>query len=341
MSYIPKTKIICTIGPASNSPTVIRKMMRHGMDAVRLNFSHGNLRDRTRCIETVRVINKKYHRRIRIIGDLQGHRIRIGRLRGGKPVELRKRQVVRLVQTDACGEGDRIPFDYKGPLSAIKSGNVVYIDDGNIALSVTKKTTRALTVKVIRGGVLKERKGVNIPDAVLLFPLIANGDIPDIAFAMKNKLDFIAMSFVRSERDVAAVRGMIGGSVSGCRIISKIENRQGIRNIDEIIDISDGIMIARGDMGISVPLYEVPIIQKRIIKKCRTKRKFVITATQMFESMTEHALPTRAEVSDVANAIIDGTDYVMLSGETAVGKYPVEAVDMMNKVVAYTERNAP
>ncbi|MFC1590869.1 pyruvate kinase, partial [Candidatus Omnitrophota bacterium] len=209
----------------------------------------------------------------------------------------------------------------------------------NIALIVKKRERRSLKCEVVRGGILREKKGVNIPDAVLKFPMIARNDLKDARFGIENRVDFIAQSFVRSKKDIAALKSILGDKAPHCCIIAKIENREGINNIDEIIDSSDGIMIARGDMGISIPIYEVPMVQKGIIAKCRKKGKFVITATQMLESMTEHMIPTRAEVSDVANAILDGTDYAMLSAETAVGKYPVEAVDMMDQVIAFTEKS--
>ena len=209
-------------------------------------------------------------------------------------------------------------------------------EDGNIALEVTGRTKNTLKTRVVVGGLLKEHKGINIPGAKLEFGSISRKDIQDILFCEKNNIEYIAQSFVRMKKDVLDVRKVLG-SGSRCRLIAKIENREGIKNIDEIIQVSDGIMIARGDMGISLPIYEIPIIQKMIIKKCNRAKKFVITATQMLESMTENRTPTRAEVSDVANAIIDGTDFVMLSAESAVGKYPVETVGMMNNIIKFTE----
>jgi len=335
---MPKTKIISTIGPASNSATIIRKMMRKGMDVVRLNFSHGNHAEHRRCLEIVREINKKYRRRIRILQDLQGHRIRLGGLRGHKPILLKKRETVWLSQKRFRGDRNIIPFDYRGSLRAVKTGARIFIDDGTIELIVTGRRQDALKTVVERGGAVREHKGVNIPGAHLDFPAMARHDIDDIRFGIKYGVDYIAQSFVRDARDVERVKDLIAGRLPRCRVIAKIENREGIRNIDNIIDASDGIMIARGDMGISIPIYEVPLVQKEIIRKCVRKKKFVITATQMLESMTEHFMPTRAEVSDVANAILDGTDFVMLSAETAVGKFPVEAVTMMNQIILYTER---
>ena len=331
-----KTKIICTIGPASSSETVLRKMMIAGMDVGRLNFSHGNPREFIHKIGLIRLLNRKYRRRIKLLGDLQGHRIRIGDF--AAPVKLRKHQTLRLTRKKIKDMTGKVYFDYQGPLRAIKNGFHIFIDDGNIALEVIGRTRTSLETKVITGELLKGHKGVNIPEAKLEFGSISRKDVEDILFCEKNSVEYIAQSFVRSKNDIMEVRNALGAG-SACRVIAKIEDREGIKNIDEIIRVSDGIMVARGDMGISIPIYEVPIIQKEIIKKCNKAGKFVITATQMLESMTENRVPTRAEVSDVANAILDGTDYVMLSAETAAGLYPADCVDMMNKIIKFTEAN--
>jgi len=330
-----KTKIICTLGPASSNETVLRKMMVAGMDVARLNFSHGRKQELLKKIQTIRFLNSKYRRRLKILGDLQGHRIRIGRLEN--PVELKKRKIFWLANLDQTNSSDVIPFDYKGSLSTIKDGHKIFIDDGNIELDVVGRAGRRLRVKVITGGLLKTNKGVNIPDAKLEFGGMNAKDADDLLFCKDNDVEYIAQSFVRTKKDVYEVRDMLG-SASNCKVISKIENREGIENIDEIIKASDGIMIARGDMGVSMPIYEIPVIQKMIIKKCNRADKFVITATQMLENMTENLRPTRAEVTDVANAILDGTDFVMLSGESAVGKFPVETVTMMNNIIKHTEK---
>ncbi|MDP2831457.1 MAG: pyruvate kinase [Candidatus Omnitrophota bacterium] len=331
-----KTKIICTIGPASSNETVLRKMIRAGMDVGRLNFSHGKPQELLYRISLIRLLNAKYHRRIKLLGDLQGHRIRVGDI--VEPVELKKRQIVWLTQQKVKGTREKIPFDYQGPLRTIKNGHHIFIDDGNIDLEVIGRTKNSLKAKVIAGGLLKEHKGVNIPEASLEFGSISQKDIQDILFCENHGVDYIAQSFVRTKKDILDVRKVLGRG-SRCRVIAKIENREGIKNIDEIIKASDGIMIARGDMGVSLPIYEIPIVQKMIIKECNRAGKFVITATQMLESMVENLRPTRAEVTDVANAIIDGTDFVMLSAESAVGKYPVEAVNMMNNIIKFTEKH--
>ena len=332
-----KTKIICTIGPASQSQTVLRKMMLAGMDVVRLNFSHGTHLEHKRRVNIVRILNKKYARHLRILQDLEGYRIRIGRFEGKKEIPLKKRQKLLLSNRDLPSVTDIIPFDYQGPLNDIKEGAFIYIDDGNIELKVKSVTKRYIETEVVVPGVLKENKGINIPNINLRFKGVTDKDKKDIEFGIKNKVDYIAQSFVRDSKDILYIRGLIKDRLPDCKIIAKIENRQGIRNIDEIIEVSDGIMVARGDIGVSLPIYEIAVIQKMIIKKCNQKKKFVITATQMLESMTENLRPTRAEVTDISNAILDGSDFLMLSAETAVGKYPVEAVRMMNQIIKFTE----
>lgn len=332
-----KAKIICTIGPSSSNATTLRKMMLAGMDVARLNFSHGSHPEQKKRIFFIRDLNKKYRRHIRILEDLEGYRIRIGSLKGKKPIELKKRQVLILANENISGERNIIPFDYTGRLSDIKAGTQVFIDDGNIALIVKQCTKKYLKAEVVIPGLLKEHKGINMPHLNLKFKGLTDKDKADIEFGIKYKVDYIAQSFVRDRKDILPVREMIKDRLPDCKIIAKIENRQGINNIDEILKVSDGIMIARGDMGVSIPIYEIPIVQKEIIKKCNKLGRPVITATQMLESMTENLRPTRAEVTDVANAILDGTDFLMLSAETAAGKYPVEAVKMMNQIIKFTE----
>ena len=318
---MPKTKIIATLGPASCSPPVLRKMIMAGLDVVRLNFSHGTPREKLAMIKTVRLLNRKMRRHIRILGDLEGYRIRVDSL--PHPVELRRNQIFYL------------PLDYKGNLSVIKDGQEIFIDDGNLAVVVEGRRNGRLKTRVTQGGLLKEHKGINIPGAHFEFKGLTAKDRVDIDFCVEHKLDFIAQSFVRSADDILAVRRALGKSRIG--IIDKIENDQGVRNAADIIKVSDGLMVARGDLGVSLPIYEVPLLQKELIRKCRLAKIFSITATQMLESMTGHRRPTRAEVSDVANAVLDGSDYLMLSAETAVGEYPVEAVRMMNRTISFTE----
>lgn len=333
-----KTKIIATIGPSSDTLPILRKMMRAGLDVIRLNFSHGNHKEHARRIRMARGLNKTYKRHVRVLCDLEGHRIRIGSLEKGQPIALRKGQILYLTQGDFLGNAAKVPFDYKGVLKVIKQGQAIYIDDGNIFLTVEKVLRNTLKTKVIVPGLLKPRKGINMPGARLEFGAISCKDKADIEFSIEQKADFIAQSFVKTDKDVFAVRERTRVKCPACKIIAKIENRDGINNIDSIIDASDGIMIARGDMGVSIPFYEVPIVQKMIIAKCNARKKFVITATQMLEHMVENRMPTRAEAADVANAVLDGTNYVMLSAETASGAYPVEALDAMNRIIKFTEQ---
>jgi len=336
---MPRTRIIATLGPVSSNYTVLRKMFTAGLDVVRLNFSHGSHKQHFDSIKLVRQLNRKYRRHIRIMQDLEGLRIRIGRFKGAKTRFLKNRTVVWLTNdAKACGPRT-IPFDYKGDLGRLKPKQLIYIDDGNLVLRIKSTSVNSIKAVVVEGGVLKERKGINIPDVDLGFEGITEKDQRDIEFGIKHKVDYIALSFVRDENDIRQAAALIKPGLPDCRLVAKIENRQAIENIDGIIETADGIMIARGDMGVAIPIHEVPIIQKRIIRKSNTAGKFVITATQMLEHMTEHSRPTRAEVTDVANAIIDGTDFVMLSAETAVGLFPYQSVLMMNEIIKFTEKS--
>lgn len=334
-----KTKIICTLGPASEQITILRKMMLAGMDVARLNFSHGNHKEHMIRINLIRKLNKKYRRHVRILQDLEGYRIRIGKFSGknNRSIELKKRQKVYLTNQSNFNDKGVIPFNYDGRLQDIKTGSFIYIDDGYIVLRVKSVSKKRIEAEVTIPGRLKENKGVNIPGIKLRFRDLTEKDKTDLQFGIKNKVDFIAQSFVRNKNDVFNIKKIVDSNNANLGIIAKIENRDGIKNINEILEAADGIMIARGDMGVSLPVFEVPILQKMIIKKCIKKKKMVITATQMLESMTEHERPTRAEVSDIANAVLDGSDYLMLSAETAIGAYPVEAVKMMNDIIKFTE----
>ena len=316
-------------------------MFDAGLDVVRLNFSHGSWEEHLERIELVRQLNRKYRRHIRIMQDLEGFRIRVGRFRNEKTKLLVNRTTVWLTNDEKAQGPKTIPFDYEGDLSRIKPGQLIFIDDGNLSLKVKSSSEKSIKAIVVEGGILKERKGVNIPDVKLNFSSMTEKDKKDVQFGIEQGVDFFSLSFVRNKEDVLEAAELIKPKLPKCKIVAKIENREAINNIDSIIKVCDGIMIARGDMGVSLPIYEVPIIQKIIIKKCNAAKKFVITATQMLEHMTEHSRPTRAEVTDVANAIIDGTDYVMLSAETAAGKFPSESVEMMNNIIKFTERNRP
>ena len=336
---MPRTKIIATLGPASSNSTVLRKMFAAGLDVVRLNSSHGTHQEYRARIELIRKLNQKYRRHILIMQDLEGFRIRVGRFKGAKTRELKNHTVVWLTRDSESAGPKTIPFDYQGDLSPIKANQKIFIDDGNLILRVKSTSANSIKAVVVEGGILKERKGINMPDVDLEFEGITEKDKKDIEFGIQQSVDYTALSFVRDEKDVLQASELIKPGLPKCKIVAKIESRQAIENIDRIIDVADGIMIARGDMGIAIPIQEVPMVQKRIIKKCNQAGKFVITATQMLEHMTEHSRPTRAEVTDVANAILDGTDFVMLSAETAVGHYPDQAVWMMNEIIKFTERS--
>jgi len=335
---MPKTKIICTIGPASENVTKLRKMMLAGMDVIRLNFSHGTHREHLKRIKTIRRLNKTYRCHIRIMGDLEGYRIRIGRFKNNRPMEVRGRQVVWLTQGERIDGQGIISFDFHGDVRSIRRGQHIFIDDGTICLVVVGHGRRRIKARVVVGGIIKSRKGINAPGMKLDIKGLSHKDKEDLLFCAHHKLDFVAQSFVRNSSDIAHIKNVLKKQSFSPKIIAKIENREGINNIDSIIKTSDGIMVARGDMGISIPIYEVPFVQKAIIKKCNKARKPVITATQMLESMAQHKIPSRAEVSDITNAILDGSDYCMLSGETAAGRYPVESVDMMNRIIVFTEK---
>ncbi|PKK82961.1 MAG: pyruvate kinase [candidate division Zixibacteria bacterium HGW-Zixibacteria-1] len=335
------TGIICTIGPSSDKDNMLGEMIEAGMNVARLNFSHGNHGDHQKRIDALGRLNRESAGNVRIMQDLEGFRIRIGSFedRAADTIELKEKQIVFLSNQITKHDSDTIPLDYQGSLQVIKAGDFIYIDDGNIALRATNVTENSVQCEVVNPGILKEHKGVNIPDARFPFKGLAEKDRHDLEFGIKNKVDFIAQSFVRSRQDITDIRDFISKTNFSCQLIAKIENKDGIENLDEILDVADGIMVARGDLGVSLPIYEVPILQKMIIKKCEQRGKTVITATQMLESMTENLRPTRAEVSDVANAILDGSNYVMLSGETAVGKHPVETISMMKKIIDFTEQS--
>lgn len=338
---MPRTKIVATLGPASNNYTMLVKMVRAGLDVVRLNFSHGTHAQHLESVNLVRRINAKYRRRIRIMQDLEGFRIRIGHFDGNKTRTLKDRATVWLTNDLHAQGAKTIPFDYTGDLTRIKPGQMIYIDDGRLALRAESVHAGSIRTTVIEGGVLKERKGINMPGAPLAFKAMTEKDRRDVEFGIQNEVDYISLSFVRDAADVLEAAALVKPRLPECRIVAKVESRQAIRNIDEIIDAADGIMVARGDMGVAIPIYEVPIVQKQIIRKCNAAGKFVITATQMLEHMTESTRPTRAEVTDVANAILDGTDFVMLSAESAVGRYPYESVRMMNDIIKFTEQSLP
>ncbi len=330
-----RTKIIATLGPSTDSRSILRRMILAGLDVVRLNFSHGTEAEHLRRIELVRSLNKKMRRAVKIMQDLEGYRIRLGRIR--KEILLKKNQLLYLTQEDILGSPKEVPFDYRGPLKAIKPGRLIYIDDGKILLKVIAQEKRRLKTRVLRAGALKQRKGINILDAHLSFQPLTEKDRKDLNVAIKYRLDYVAQSFVSNAGDIRLLKDILRSRQSACKVFAKVENKEALNNIDEIINEADGIIVARGDLGICLPIYKVPVLQKEVIKKCRLNKKPAVVATQLLESMTEEKLPTRAEVSDVANAILDGATDLLLSAETAVGKHPHKVVEMMNTIIKNTE----
>ncbi len=336
-----RTRIICTIGPASDSLNILKALAEAGMAIARLNFSHGSHDDHLHRIRLIRRLKPRGRTRVKILQDLEGYRIRLGKFFGKKSFPLEKGQTLLLTNQKDGFDNSVVSLDYPSPLTDIATGASIFIDDGKIALVAKSRTKKLLKAKVIDPGILKERKGVNIPGLKLPFTGLTEKDKADLEFGLSQGVEYIAQSFVRNKRDVVLLREKMNDRDHGVKVIAKIENREGIRNIDGVLDAADGIMIARGDMGVCVPIYEIPMIQKWIVKKCNARKKFVITATQMLENMTENLRPTRAEVTDVANAVLDGSDYLMLSGETAAGKFPVEAAEMMKRIIEFTEKSIP
>jgi len=329
--------IICTLGPASSRKETLLGMMREGMSVARLNFSHGTHEEHLSRIQMVRALNRRHGHRTLLLGDLEGYRTRVGRLKGGRPVSAEKGRTLYLAQGLREGRGVCLPFDWQGSLERIPVGQHIYIDDGRILLVVEDRKDGFLKTRVVIPGMIREHKGINMPGVSPPLACLTAKDREDIDFCLAHQVDWIAQSFVSRKRDMTVLRQYIRrSSGAALSLIAKIENRQGIRRLDGILCASEGIMVARGDLGISIPVYEVPIVQKEMIRKCLSAGRFVITATHMLESMTENLIPQRSEVSDVANAILDGSDYVMLSAETAVGKYPVESVAMMRRIAEFT-----
>lgn len=340
MSTQRHTKIVCTIGPATSSTKKLEQLAKAGMNVARVNFSHGTHAEHEKVIARIRQIAKKNNIVIPILADLQGPKIRVGNMKGGGQ-ELKDGSKVTLsTNGKEKGTSEVIPIDYENLAKDAKPGDKILMDDGLIELKIEKIVDEQIKACVIEGGLLKSRKGVNLPGIDISIPSLTEKDIEDMEFAASKNVDFVALSFVRSARDVQELVSRLRAANSQAAVIAKIEKPKAVTIIDEIIEEADGIMVARGDLGIEIPSEQVPLIQKRIIDSCQQAGKPVITATQMLESMIEHPRATRAENSDVANAVLDGSDAVMLSGETAVGDYPIEAVKEMDKICRSIEANA-
>lgn len=333
-----KTKIICTIGPASDSVERLKEMMLAGMNVARFNFSHGTHEEQRERFQRVVQAREELGLPVATLLDTKGPEIRLRDFEGGR-VELKSGQQFILTTEEILGTAERAAISYKNLKNDVCVGNVVLIDDGLIEMKVEEISGEEIICRVINGGFISNHKGINVPGATLSMPYISQVDREDILFGVTTGYDFLAASFVRCKDDILQVRQILEEHGSEMKVIAKIENMQGIQNLEEILEVSDGIMVARGDMGVEIPLEEVPVLQKKLIKLANAQGKHVITATQMLESMIKNPRPTRAEATDIANAIYDGTTAIMLSGESAAGQYPVEAVKTMARIAATAEQD--
>ena len=335
-----RAKIVCTIGPASDTEEMMRELMLRGMNVARLNFSHGSHEDHARVIRRLRKVAAELGRTICILQDLQGPKIRTGRLTDRMAVALQTSQTITITPKDIMGTANLISTTYQDLAQDVKPGEHILLSDGRIELVVKEVSSEDVICEVLNGGMLGEHQGINLPGTNVSIPSITKKDEADLAFGVQQSVDLVAISFVRTADDVVRSRRAIVAHGGDAPVIAKLEKPQAIENLEAILEVANGVMVARGDLGVEVAPEKVPLIQKHVIRRALDFRKPVITATQMLESMTESPRPTRAEASDVANAILDGTDAVMLSGETAVGKFPRETVEMMARIVATAEAHA-
>src|SRR5581483_10104937 len=349
MSFLPqrltdlasqrRAKIVATLGPASSSESVIRDLVRAGVDVVRLNFSHGIYEEKLALIQSIRKVSRAERKPLCILGDLQGPKIRTAKLNDHQPVLLKAGHRLTITPRDVPGTASLVGTTFKTLAENVEQGSRILLSDGLIELRVHEVDDHDVVCEIVNGGLLGENKGINLPGIAVRVPSLTEKDASDLEFALQNGVDAVAVSFVRTAEDVRLVRNRVSALGGETWIIAKLEKPQAIEHLDDILLASDGIMVARGDLGVEMPPEKVPAIQKHIIRRAADYSKPVITATQMLESMIENPRPTRAEVSDVANAVYDGTDAVMLSGESAVGKYPIEAVAMMARIVAEAEQH--
>lgn len=334
-----KTKIVATVGPASNSLETLLDLVKAGVNVFRLNFSHGTHEDHMAVINHIVYINEKHGTHIGILADLQGPKLRVGEIENNA-LELNSGDIVTFTNEKVIGTMEKIYMSYTGFPKDVKIGETVLIDDGKLVLEVIEtNSTDLVRLKVIHGGILSSRKGVNLPNTKTSLPCLTEKDLADLDFILTQPINWIALSFVRSAKDVKALRQIIEERKHPAKIIAKIEKPEAVEKIDKIIKASNGIMIARGDLGIEVPIERIPVIQKETIQKCIQRARPVIVATQMMDSMINNPFPTRAEVTDVANAVFDGADAVMLSGETAAGKFPVRVVEAMTNIIKEAEKS--
>jgi pyruvate kinase len=334
-----KTKIVVTIGPATDTEDKIRDLINNGVDIFRINFSHGDEEQHKETISKIKKISNELNYPIAILQDLQGPKIRLGKLKNGKAM-LKNGEEFILTTKNIVGDEHICSLGFPSIISDISPGQLIYINDGLIKLKVKKVTDEAIYTTVIEGGEISDHKGVNFPNTRLSIPAITEKDKKDLKFGLSHSIDLVALSFVKTPNDVLELRNLMEEYGRVVPIVSKIEKWEAVENIEKIVEVSDGIMVARGDLGVEIPIEEVPIVQKRIISTANKKGKPVITATQMLNSMIENPVPTRAEVTDVSNAIFDGTDAVMLSNETAVGKFPIESVKVMVNIIKNTEKSS-
>ncbi len=333
----PKTKIVATLGPASASREVLRDMMLSGMDVCRLNFSHGSYDFYTELIATIRSLNAELGRTTAILADLQGPKLRVGAMENG-PIQLKDGDLLTITTDELLGKPGLVSTSYKQFPQDVKPGELVLLDDGKLRLEVVGTDGRTeVSTRVLHGGMLSANKGINLPNTRVSLPCLTPKDRADLDFALENDVDWVGLSFVRSARDIIELKGVIQQREKHARVIAKIEKPEALKEIDEIIREADALMVARGDLGVEIPMEKVPLVQKDIIKRCLLQHRPVIVATQMMESMITSFTPTRAEVNDVANAVLDHADAVMLSAETSVGKYPVEVVRAMNRILLEME----
>ncbi len=339
MSYFNKTKILATIGPASNNYETIKSLAAAGANVFRLNFSHGSHEIHQEVINIIRRINEEDNLNLGILQDLQGPKIRVGEMENGG-VEVKPGDNITITNDPVIGNASLVSTVYQNLPNDVITGDRILIDDGNLEVVVIDTDGKNVNCTVIHGGILKSRKGINLPNTKVSAPSLTEKDIEDLSFGLSQEVDWIALSFVRSSEDIIDLRKRIEAEGKVCKIVAKIEKPEALENIDSIIEATDAIMVARGDLGVEVPMEIVPLWQKRIVEKCKLACKPVIIATQMMESMIVNPRPTRAETNDVANAVLDGADAVMLSAETASGKYPVNAVKAMSSIIRYLEENA-
>jgi len=334
--YYRRTKIVATIGPSSSSPAMIRTLIKKGLNVARINFSHGKAEDHLSTIRLIRKISAQLRMPVAILGDLCGPKIRVGRFKGDA-ITLKDGSRVTITVANVVGDETLIPCQYKRLVAEVKVGEHILLDDGNLELKVLGKAGGRVQARVLRGGVLKNNKGMNLPDTKMNIPALTAKDRKDALYCIRGGVDFIALSFVRKAKDIEDLKGLLRRNKADIAVIAKIEKPEALANIEAIIRTADGIMIARGDLGVELPAKKVPFVQSTLIEACISLRKPVIVATQMLESMIEHGRPTRAEVTDVSAACLLGTDAVMLSAETAAGKFPSEAIETMDAILRETE----